>query len=259
MARGEDLLCTVCRYELPVTNFHKTSQNKLNQMFYGRMSIENAFTYLYYYKKGVVQSILHQLKYNGQPEIGEKLGEWFANDLLEVFSPPPWDIIIPIPLHRSREKKRGYNQSAFFASGLSKTLGIPWSKKVVVRIIKSETQTRKSKAYPKHYSAGDFYSARWTKKARERASAALAAARTLWQLIDLVGVGPKACKVDSRQLSCVWPVSYHTIGYSLLARTINSKRKRLALECVLSAEGSERAEDSCHVRDSSIFSGLHWP
>ena len=145
LARGEDLLCTVCRYELPVTNFHKTSQNKLNQMFYGRMSIENAFTYLYYYKKGVVQSILHQLKYNGQPEIGEKLGEWFANDLLEVFSPPPWDIIIPIPLHRSREKKRGYNQSAFFASGLSKTLGIPWSKKVVVRIIKSETQTRKSK------------------------------------------------------------------------------------------------------------------
>lgn len=114
-------------------------------MFYGRMSIENAFTYLYYYKKGVVQSILHQLKYNGQPEIGEKLGEWFANDLLEVFSPPPWDIIIPIPLHRSREKKRGYNQSAFFASGLSKTLGIPWSKKVVVRIKKSETQTRKSK------------------------------------------------------------------------------------------------------------------
>ncbi len=115
------------------------------------------------------------------------------------------------------------------------------------------------RAYPKHYSAGDFYSARWTKKARERASATLAAARTLWQLIDLVGVGPKACKVDSGELSCVWPVSYHTIGYSLLARTINSKRKRLALECVLSAEGSERGEDSCHVRDSSIFSGLHWP
>lgn len=145
IAKGETLLCTICRYELPETGYHKVSQNPVVRKFYGRIKFEFAFSYLHFHKSGIVQVILHQFKYRNQPEIGEKLGEWFALDLLDSFSPVPWDVIIPIPLHRSKEKKRGYNQSNYFAAGLSGILDIPWSGKAVIRTTKSETQTHKSK------------------------------------------------------------------------------------------------------------------
>jgi ComF family protein len=50
-----------------------------------------------------------------------------------------------VPLHKSRKRKRGYNQSAKFAEGLSQKLGIPFSDDLLERTIKTETQTRKSK------------------------------------------------------------------------------------------------------------------
>jgi ComF family protein len=56
-----------------------------------------------------------------------------------------FDLIIPIPLHHSRKRRRGYNQSAKFAEGLSDSLQIPWDENIVERKIKTATQTRKTK------------------------------------------------------------------------------------------------------------------
>jgi ComF family protein len=56
-----------------------------------------------------------------------------------------FELIIPVPLHPSRKRKRGYNQSAKFAEGLSQKLGIPFSDELIERKIKTETQTRKTK------------------------------------------------------------------------------------------------------------------
>jgi ComF family protein len=56
-----------------------------------------------------------------------------------------FDLIIPIPLHESRKRKRGYNQSAKFAEGLSQKLGVQFSDDLIERRIKTATQTRKTK------------------------------------------------------------------------------------------------------------------
>lgn len=96
-------------------------------------------------KGGIVQKMLHQLKYHHHPEIGIKLGKVFGHELLKQDLGKAFDIIIPVPLHVSRLRKRGYNQSAKFAEGLSHSLSVPWDESVSIRKGKTNTQTRKSK------------------------------------------------------------------------------------------------------------------
>ena len=56
-----------------------------------------------------------------------------------------FDLIVPVPLHLSRLRQRGYNQSDFFAKGLAEVLRIPWSNKYLQCSKKTTTQTKKSK------------------------------------------------------------------------------------------------------------------
>ena len=93
----------------------------------------------------MVQRILHQLKYNRRREIGLKLGKHFG---LQLNGQPPYkfaDVIVPVPLHKKKEHKRGYNQSAVFAHGLSQILSIPVAKDALGRNVFTSTQTRKSR------------------------------------------------------------------------------------------------------------------
>jgi len=143
--KGEDQLCMHCIFQLPKTNFHKDPMNEVRIKFIGKIELEHAFTYLRFTKKGNVQKILHQIKYRNKPELAKKMGKWFGRDLKEDDFDSKFDLIIPIPLHKSRLRKRGYNQSDYFARGISEALNVPWSSAVVKRKIKSGTQTRKSR------------------------------------------------------------------------------------------------------------------
>lgn len=130
---------------MPKTNYAENSQNAFMQKFYGRLKLEFAISYLHFYKEGITQQILHNIKYRGQPEIGEKLGEWFGRELSESGLADTWDTVIPIPLHISKEKRRGYNQSNYLASGIASAMEIEKAFHAVVRSRKSETQTRKTR------------------------------------------------------------------------------------------------------------------
>ncbi|HTG57527.1 MAG TPA: phosphoribosyltransferase family protein, partial [Niabella sp.] len=87
---------------------------------------------------------LHALKYKNRPEVGVMLGKVLGQKIADARIMKP-DIIIPVPLHPSRKRKRGYNQSAKFAEGLSVKLNIPFSDTIVARLVKTDTQTKKNK------------------------------------------------------------------------------------------------------------------
>lgn len=110
-----------------------------------RIPLAHAFAYYYFRKGGKVQEILHQLKYNNRPEIGGKIGRVFAEELVAEGYEKSFEIIVPVPLHPSRKRSRGYNQSEEFAKGLSERLNIPYTDNFVKRSVKTHTQTRKSK------------------------------------------------------------------------------------------------------------------
>jgi ComF family protein len=96
-------------------------------------------------KGGSVQKLVHQLKYRGRKEIGIAIGKFYGADLRESETFCSSQVIIPVPLHAGKLKRRGYNQSDLFAQGLASGLDIPHDPANLVRVKASETQTRRSR------------------------------------------------------------------------------------------------------------------
>lgn len=141
---NEKIICTACLHNLPLTNHHKNPENEAVKKFYGRIPVEHASALLYFNKKGIVQNIIHNLKYKGQEKIGTFLGEWYADDLQNIPEIQSVDEIIPVPLHPKKFKARGYNQLTNFGKSLSNQLNIPYNPKLLIRKHYSATQSRKS-------------------------------------------------------------------------------------------------------------------
>jgi len=140
----EDLICTKCLYNLPKTNYHKDLDNPVSRLFWGRTKVEYATAFFKFNKGSNYQEMMHKFKYHGNKEIGCVLGMSFGNQLINSdFN--KIDLIVPIPLHKSKLKKRGYNQSEWISIGLSETMQKPLDVKSVIRSIATETQTRKGR------------------------------------------------------------------------------------------------------------------
>lgn len=141
---NETVICTNCRHELPLTNYHLEAENELTKKFYGRIEIQFGSAMIYYHKKGIAHELIHNLKYHRHQEIGTFLGNWYAEDLKNLEITKTFDVIIPVPLHKKRLKERGYNQVATFAKALSENLDIAYDDSILVRNIYSKTQTQKN-------------------------------------------------------------------------------------------------------------------
>lgn len=144
LLESENVLCTKCRHEMPLTNHYRNPENEAFKKFYGRIDIQSATAFAYYHKKGIVQEMIHKLKYKGQEEIGAVIGNWFAEDLKTSGIIDSVDCIIPVPLHKKRFKERGYNQVTAFGLALAENLGIAYEPELLVRKIYSKTQTKKN-------------------------------------------------------------------------------------------------------------------
>jgi ComF family protein len=140
---GEKEICTHCRFHLPYTNTHKSADNVVIKRFWGKTNLTSAASFLYFREGEKVRHLIHQFKYHGRKNVGIVIGKMYGNELRSVESYKSADLIIPVPLHKSKRKKRGYNQSALFAEGLSATMNIPCDFNSLVRRIPTDTQTKK--------------------------------------------------------------------------------------------------------------------
>ena len=141
----EELICTDCRFELPVTNSHLQENDKLKNRFIGKVDLEYSLAYLKFVKGGKVQKMMHELKYKGNIEVGELLGRMYGSELKENGFSGKFDLVLPVPLHPNRLIIRGYNQSDSLAKGLSESLQIEWRTDVLKRGIETETQVNKTR------------------------------------------------------------------------------------------------------------------
>jgi predicted amidophosphoribosyltransferase len=71
----------------------------------------------------------------------EALGRWFAERLLEVArrEAVSADVVVPVPLHRQRERERGYNQAELVAKPLARKLGLPYRALLLTRTKPAQT------------------------------------------------------------------------------------------------------------------------
>lgn len=143
LVKGEELICSHCFYDLPQTTCHQELDNIVAQKLYGRIPISRALALYKFRKTGRVQKLLHHLKYKRKPVIGQILGKRYGAILKEARLDQVFDLIVPVPLHRSKLRQRGYNQSDYFAQGLAEILGLPWNNRCLRREKATATQTLK--------------------------------------------------------------------------------------------------------------------
>lgn len=91
-----------------------------------------------------VREAIHLLKYSGWKRLGRKLGVALGEKLSRVDFLREFDILLPVPLHKTRKRERGFNQSLIISEGVSKTLGIPVAKEIVIRVKNTRSQTQLS-------------------------------------------------------------------------------------------------------------------
>ena len=143
--KTEQEVCIKCLIALPETNFLNDSNNPVYQKFWGRVNIEFAISVYYFTKQSVLQHLLHQIKYKGRKELAYVLGKSIGQKLKNSENFKSCDVIVPVPLHPAKEKKRGYNQSEWIAKGISEQIEAPINTKLIQRHLNSKSQTRKSR------------------------------------------------------------------------------------------------------------------
>jgi ComF family protein len=141
---SEEFMCTSCRLSLPETGYHLPGINPVEELFYGRLNVEKASSLLFFDHGSKYRKILHQLKYHGRKDAGLFLGRLMGARLKEACLPSV-DMIVPVPLHPVRMRRRGYNQSQVIAEGIAEVLKVPVQPKSLCRVRYTATQTRKNR------------------------------------------------------------------------------------------------------------------
>jgi ComF family protein len=142
---SEECLCSFCHFHLPQTHLHKERENSVTRILWGRVDVETATSLFYFQKGGKVQKLIHQFKYKGKRDIGLYLGKLLGHQLRESPLWEPVDVIVPVPMHPRKQYRRGFNQSEIFARGIGETLNRPLLRNKLVKVDKTDTQTRKTR------------------------------------------------------------------------------------------------------------------
>jgi ComF family protein len=144
LVRGERYICLLCLYKMPLTRFWEKKDNDIEKLFWGKIKIERACALFYFRKGSDYRPLIHKLKYKGKYNIGLRLGEELGVYLRNSSLYQDITMLVPIPLHPAKERQRGYNQSAFIASGISNIMNLPVEKSALIRTKYTQTQTRKN-------------------------------------------------------------------------------------------------------------------
>lgn len=143
LVEGEEHFCLKCLCDLPRTGYDYLQENPASYLFTGKVDICHAAAFLRYEKGGHVQQLIHALKYHDDKEIGFRLGRMTGLHYRQAILSDVPDLLLPVPLHPKKRKKRGYNQSEWIARGINSVLQLPIDTTSLCRIRQTETQTHK--------------------------------------------------------------------------------------------------------------------
>lgn len=142
LAIDEELLCASCNMKMPRTDYYLTpDDNEMCRLFWARLNISRAAALFFYQPESTESSMIHALKYYNKPDIGYQLGRMAAREWMKSGFFDGIDVIIPVPLNRKRQTRRGYNQSMEIARGVSDVVSIGIADKAIKRAKATESQT----------------------------------------------------------------------------------------------------------------------
>lgn len=153
---GEEIICVSCRHNLPLACFHRNRSEEMHKKFYGRIALTNATALLYFEKKGLAQKFIHGLKYKGEQKIGEVFGQWLGEEIALLESYQHIDAVVPVPLHKNKLRKRGYNQVTPFAKALAEKLQCDLIEDVLIKVTPTASQVFKER-FSRFFSSEEVF------------------------------------------------------------------------------------------------------
>lgn len=142
---SEYIICTDCSHNIPYTQHYKINDNETAKKFYGRLPVQHASSLLYFNKHGIVQHLVHHLKYKGHQNIGALMGLQYAEILKSIKETNTVTDVVPVPLHPKKLRKRGYNQVAVFGKTIAEQLEVHYNDRILKRVTYTNTQTKKNR------------------------------------------------------------------------------------------------------------------
>jgi ComF family protein len=132
----EPPFCSICGDPVPgnITHQYHCHWCSLQRPHFERA--RSAFRY-----DGAIRQLLQDLKYHHHTWLARDLAEMLAHCVRAEYETATFDLICPVPLHISRKRSRGYNQSALLAKELSNQLSIPFFGRAVRRVVPTPSQT----------------------------------------------------------------------------------------------------------------------
>ncbi|MBZ0206464.1 MAG: ComF family protein [Flavobacteriales bacterium] len=145
LMRYERSICSDCVDDLPRLRSHDDPDNKVEQVFRGRLRLHAASAFLQFTKDGMVQHMLHRLKYRGDPAVGLELGRRMAEEVMHSTRFADVDVLLAVPLHRRKEKQRGYNQAQVLVDGMREAWPLRAVDTGLLRVVHTSTQTKRGR------------------------------------------------------------------------------------------------------------------
>ncbi len=145
LSDNEIIVCTSCRHDLPVTNFHFNNDKSIHNILRGRAKIAAGTALFRFEKKSNVQNLIHNLKYRGHENIGVFLGDWLGNELKTITPYNTIDVVIPVPLHNKKLKERGFNQVAKFGQHIAKSINANYIDTILLKVTNTKSQVNKKR------------------------------------------------------------------------------------------------------------------
>ncbi len=94
---------------------------------------------LYLYQ-GAIKQTMYRFKYSNKQEYAQFFAEYAIEKYGEWIREKEIDAIVPVPMYRKKQKKRGYNQAESFAKALSSLTGIPVANNLISRVVDTAPQ-----------------------------------------------------------------------------------------------------------------------
>lgn len=160
-AAGDDgHYCEKCWAEIPEVTFNECPFCFIENHSAGCSCLDfrklgAASVYSGWYFAEPLRSIIHQIKYNGQRRLGKSAGKKLALKIRSALT-DGIDFVVPMPIHHTRMRMRGYNQAEQIATGFCEELSLPLKKQYLKRVISRTSQTRYSRAERDKNIRGSF-------------------------------------------------------------------------------------------------------
>lgn len=145
----EKVICTPCLYHLPAAENGPDSPP--SKTLWGRVDVK-AITCLYRFtKKSKVQRLLHNIKYCGRQDVAIAIGNMLGNAIRNNSQHQGViDVVVPIPMHPARQRRRGYNQAELIANGVCRGYYTPVNfrrpnTRLLQKVINITSQTAKKR------------------------------------------------------------------------------------------------------------------